>query len=121
MPYSPSDSDCVMHNFLMDAEAMFPEGFHPAQHWYKPDYSGITKWIPRSVVGVRYYFTDFGISVHIPEDDPVKLVTGKHGRDKEVPELSNKVPYDPFKLDIYIIGNMFRRKFCDVIIPPPVA
>ena len=103
-----------MYNFLMDAEAMFPEGFHPAQVMLKPDYSGWATWIPRSVVGVRYYFTDFGISVHIPEDQPGKTVTGDSGRDQEPPELFDTIPYDPFKLDIFIIGNMFKKEFCEV-------
>ena len=110
-----------MFNFLMDAEAMLPEGFHPANKWYKPDYSGLARWIPRSIVGVRYYFTDFGISVHLPEDHPTKTVTGSFGRDQKPPELSDTTPYDPFKLDIFIIGNMFKEEFCDVIIPSPVA
>ena len=90
---------------------MFPEGFHPSNNLYKRDYSGWITWIPRSVVGVRYYFKDFSISVHIPEDDPVKRGSGKG-----VPELSNKVSYDPFKLDIFIIGNMFKKEFCEVSI-----
>ena len=105
-----------MHNFLMDAEAMYPEGFHPTFSLHKRDFSGIATSISRSVVGVRYYFTDFGMSVHIPEDDPNKTVTGDLGRDEEAPELSNKVPYDPFKLDIFMIGNMFKKELCDVSI-----
>ena len=110
-----------MYNFSMDAEAMFPEGFHPTEPFRKRDYSGFSYWIPRSIVGVRYYFADFGISVHIPEDHPTKTVTGRSGRDKKPPELSDIKPYDPFKLDIFIIGNMFKEEFCDVIVPLLVA
>jgi len=105
--------DCVMHNFLMDADAMYPEGFHPVKQMYKRDYSGWATYIPRSVAGVRYYFADFGISTHLPEENPQKLVTGVKGRDQQPPELSETVPYDPFKLDIFIIGNMLRQEFCD--------
>ncbi|KAF9649332.1 kinase-like protein, partial [Thelephora ganbajun] len=105
--------DCVMRNFLMDADAMYPEGFHPVNYWFKRDYSGWATHIPRSVAGVRYYFADFGISVRIPEEEPQKFVTGTLGRDQEPPELSDTVPYDPFKLDIFIIGNMLRQEFCD--------
>ena len=105
----------------MEADAMYPEGFHPADIMFKRDYSGWATPIPRSVAGVKYYFADFGISVHIPEEDPRKLVTGFFGRDQEPPELSNPDPYDPFKLDIFIIGNMFRQEFFDVINPLPIA
>lgn len=105
----------------MDADAMYPEGFHPVNYMYKRDYSGWATYLPRSVAGVRYYFADFGISVHIPEDEPQKLTVGVLGRDQEPPELSETVAYDPFKLDIFIIGNMLKREFCDVVIPISVT
>lgn len=103
-----------MHNMLIDAEAMYPEGFHPVNISYKRDYSGWATYMLRSAVGVKYYFADFGISSHIPEGEPQKLVTGILGWGQEPPELSRTVPYDPFKLDVYIIGNMLKREFCDV-------
>lgn len=112
----PPGSDCVFHNFLMDPGAMYPEGFHPAQVAYKPDCSGLAEYLPRSAVGVKYYFADFGISVHIPDTGRPRLVTGDLGRDQDPPELSPTLPYDPFKLDVFIIGNMFKQQFCDVIV-----
>lgn len=111
-----SNSDCVMYNIMMDADAMYPEGFHPVRVDYKPDYSGWAPVISRSVAGVRYYFVDFGISVHIPEDDRPRFVTGNMGRDRDPPELSATVAYDPFKLDVFIIGNMLAGEICDVCV-----
>ena len=107
--------DCVMHNLMMDANAMFhPEGFHPVRTRFKRDHSGWATPVSRSAVGVKYYFVDFGISVHISEDASPKLVTGNLGRDRDPPELSATIPYDPFKLDVFIIGNMFRKKLYEV-------
>ena len=104
-----------MHNLMMDADAMYhPEGFHPARTRFKRDYSGWATYLPRSAVGVKYYFIDFGISVHLPEDDTNRLVTGHFGRDQAPPELSDTIPYNPFKLDVFIIGNMFKQEFCEV-------
>jgi len=106
--------DCVRKNLMMDADAMYPEGFHPVSLHQKPDYSGPAKHISRTAVGgVKYYFIDFGISVYIPENLHPKMVTGFMGRDRDPPELSETVPYDPFKLDIFIIGNMLKREFQD--------
>jgi len=105
--------DCVRANLMMDADAMYPEGFHPILTTYKPDYSGEAPYIPRSAAGVKYYFVDFGISVHIPASVYPKLVTGHLGRDQTPPELSTTIPYDPFKLDIYILGNMFKCELLD--------
>ena len=106
-----------MRNLMMDADAMYPEGFHPIHVGFKRDYSGWADYIPRSTAGVKYYFVDFGISSHILEDRQ-RFVTGNFGRDQEPPELSATVPYDAFKLVIFIIGNLFRRDFYEVIILP---
>jgi hypothetical protein len=113
-----------MHNLMMDADAMYPEGFHPVKWSYKRDYSGWNTHIPRSVAGVKYYFLDFGISVHIPEGEPQRA-TGTQGRDQDPPEFRGEGPdkdtpklYNPFKLDIFIIGNMLKNEFSNVTIPP---
>lgn len=102
-----------MKNLMMDADAMYPEGFHAVVPQYRPDYSGFAKHTTRTAAKVKYYFIDFGISAYIPEDLESQMVTGTLGRDQDPPELINgdTEPYDPFKLDIFIIGNMLRREF----------
>lgn len=133
-----------MKNLLMDSDAMYPQGFHPVEIAYAADYSGYAKHVSRTAANVRYYFVDFGISVHIPDNLASKLVTGRLGRDRDPPELSpdwgrsrkrgNQDPsdssaaaaeedegergYDPFKLDVFIIGNMLKQEFQMVRIPP---
>ena len=99
---------------MMDADVMYPEGFHPINLNHTADWSGFAKHTSRAVAKVKYYFIDFGISVHVPEDLHPKLVTGFLGRDRDPPELLRAVPYDPFKLDIFIIGNMLKREFQEV-------
>ena len=67
----------------------------------------------RSSGAVKYYFVDFGISTKVePGESP--LVLGRAGLDQEVPELSDEVPYDAFKVDVFIIGNTFKSMICDV-------
>jgi len=105
--------DCSRKNILMDGNAMFPSGFHPVRDMALPDYSDRAPYYLRSEVPVKYYYVDFGISVFIPPDHHPKLALGADGRDREVPELSLEVPYDPFKVDIFIIGNVFRRELQD--------
>ncbi|KAJ3474984.1 hypothetical protein NLI96_g12133 [Meripilus lineatus] len=102
--------DCATMNIMMDAKSMYPEGFHPLNKWC--DRSGIetAAHYTRSERPPRYYFTDFGISSYFPPDcEP--LVVGSEGRDFQVPELSKTVPYNPFKTDIFIIGNLFKNEF----------
>ena len=101
----------------MDADGIYPKGFHPATETM--DASGYKPAKPkrrRDAQGLRYYFIDFGISsIFGPDDD--RRVVGVDGQDNEVPELSMDVPYDPFLTDVFIIGNLFQKVFLDVRIP----
>ncbi|KAL7282051.1 hypothetical protein ACG7TL_003518 [Trametes sanguinea] len=101
--------DCAYKNVMMDAPALFPRGFHPDMDYKLPDMSGPAPVLSRSDAPVRYYLIDFGISTRFTPDMP-RLVVGCDGLDQEPPELSVTVPYDPFKLDVFLIGNLIRRR-----------
>ncbi len=105
----------------MDATAIFPQGFHPVADMCLPnDTRKAAPCLPRSTVPVKYYYADFGISTMFAPGDTDRLVTGTHGLDRDVPELSDDVPYDPFKVDVFILGNLIRTMFveasCHVIL-----
>ena len=99
---------------MVDSKALFPRGFHPVYCDRLPDASSGAPVLSRSTMPVKYYYIDFGISSYIPRDSKDKLVVGTLGRDQDVPELSSSVPYDPFKVDIFILGNVFRNEFREV-------
>ena len=106
----------------MAADRMFPQGFHPVKDIFLPDdITTPAPYIPRRDVGVRYYFVDYGISSYFPTGSEPRLVLGRDGRDQEVPELSDEVPYDPFKVDICTIGNVLRLDICKVSFCPSVS
>ena len=97
---------------MMDATALYPQGFHPISPLFLPnDLSSLAPVLPRASVAVTYYYVDFGISTLFASGEPNKLVTGWAGLDRDVPELSEEVPYDPFKVDVFILGNLFRQMF----------
>ncbi|KAH9852592.1 hypothetical protein C2E23DRAFT_730002, partial [Lenzites betulinus] len=102
--------DCAFKNVMMDATALFPLGFHPVSRTSLPDVSGLAPVLSRAGVPINYYFIDFGMSTRFTSESP-RLVTGTLGLDREPPELSDDVPYDPFKLDIFLIGNLIRGVF----------
>lgn len=106
--------DCAYKNIMMDASAMFPQGFHPMRELALPDVSGLAPILHRVDVPVRYYYIDFGISTRFATNQGPTLVLGTQGLDDEVPELSDTIPYDPFKTDIFIVGNLFRQQFLQV-------
>ncbi|KAI9428515.1 hypothetical protein H4582DRAFT_676776 [Lactarius indigo] len=103
-----------LKNILMDATRMFPRGFHPVRDAFLPhDISTPAPVLPRVDVGVKYYFVDYRTSSYFPEGTEPQLVLGFARRDQDVPELSDEVPYDPFKVDIFTIGNVLGREFVD--------
>ncbi|KAI0723542.1 kinase-like domain-containing protein [Earliella scabrosa] len=104
--------DCAYRNIMMDASSIFPQGFHPITDMSLPnDITSTAPVLPRASVIVPYYYVDFGISTLFDADDRDRLVTGMYGLDRDVPELSDEIPYDPFKVDVFILGNMFRKTF----------
>ncbi|KAI0077834.1 hypothetical protein K474DRAFT_1674588 [Panus rudis PR-1116 ss-1] len=102
--------DCAAGNIMMDAQPLYPRGHHPVRHAYTPDALWDSNPLARIDNPVKYYFIDFGISSKFGHGD-TPLVLGTKGRDKEPPELSNEIPYDPFMLDIYILGNVYNMEF----------
>ncbi|KAI0643664.1 hypothetical protein C8Q79DRAFT_976044 [Trametes meyenii] len=106
--------DCAYRNIMMDAEDLYPQGFHPINQRCLPH--SILKVAPvwsRKDIPVRYYYVDFGISTQFQQHDVNRLVVGAEGLDQDVPELSADVPYDPFKVDVFVLGNMFRQQFIE--------
>lgn len=97
----------------MDASHLFPKGHHPVRLDYTADAVFDAPHLTRSDNPVKYYFVDFGLSSHFKSDDS-PLVLGTKGRDKEPPELSDRQPYDPFPLDIFILGNLYLKGFLEV-------
>ncbi|GBE86795.1 hypothetical protein SCP_1000370 [Sparassis crispa] len=79
-----------------------------------PDGIFMLSSLSRSDHSVRYYFIDFGISSLIGKGES-PYVLGREGRDKELPEMSSEVPYDAFKVDIFVLGNLYKKEFLQVL------
>ena len=94
----------------MDAQALYPEGFHPVRLNYTPDILYRATHFTRAEHPVRYFYIDFGLSTRFAPGAS-SYVLGDVGRDTDVPELSNDVPYDAFKVDIFSLGNVFSKEF----------
>ncbi|KAG9047865.1 hypothetical protein FS837_001341 [Tulasnella sp. UAMH 9824] len=98
--------DCAFDNILMDGRALFPNGWHPQTFLATRDaLDSAGRPALREVRDLRYYFIDFGLSTH-----GESMTLGEDGQE-EAPELSLTVPYDPYKLDVYILGKAYARFF----------
>ncbi|KAJ7037422.1 kinase-like domain-containing protein [Mycena alexandri] len=111
--------DACELNLMMDATNVIPQGFHFSRPWTRDGVDYGIEWRARSsVLPVDYFIVDFGLSEYFPEGPQHARAVGKFGQDKTVPELSATVPYNPFKVDIYQLGNVFsdlNKKY------PPLA
>ncbi|KAH9938692.1 uncharacterized protein B0H18DRAFT_968369 [Fomitopsis serialis] len=114
--YGVAHRDCSYANLMMGTHTVSPRG----NRLYKPSCVPSSPRVApcRSLStgnSVKYYFIDFGLSVYTPSDKRGALVLGNEGRDRAPPELSSghKVPYDPFKLDVFLIGNVLLVPLVD--------
>lgn len=106
-------SDCAAENILMDGSNLYKDGWHPMNPWQARDGGDLVLTRKRSEAEIKYYFIDFGLSTEFPPEVHECLVTGQKGR-IEAPEQNSGLPYNPFKLDVYCLGQVYRRKIVDV-------
>ncbi|KZV91159.1 hypothetical protein EXIGLDRAFT_102710 [Exidia glandulosa HHB12029] len=105
--------DICLNNTMMDATRLIPGGWSPfVTSRVFPDNSSTGQPLrvnSRSRVPVDYYYIDFGLSTRFPSFADRQLVVGDIAQNISVPELSKRVPYDPFALDVRMYGDMIRR------------
>ncbi|KAI0657829.1 kinase-like domain-containing protein [Cubamyces menziesii] len=102
--------DISIPNIMMDAKPLYPDGHHPVRLNFAPDGMHRVTPLPRAGRSIRYYYIDFGLALQFqPGVTPTAL--GRVGRDREVPELSDTVPYDPLKVDIFALGHLYSQEF----------
>jgi hypothetical protein len=97
-------------NLAMDISRVVPKGVHFARWFTHDGVHSEFKWHDRwSVRPNKYYFIDFGLSSKYPMDETDIMDDGILGQDLTVPELSLNIPYNPFKVDIYQLGNALLK------------
>jgi len=96
---------------MMDATPLFPVPYHPGNYQYRRDWKGKSKHLTRTQRPVKYYFIDFGYARRYPQGDKNPLEIPTMGGDKTLPELKTRAPCNPFKGDIYCLGNLIREEF----------
>ncbi|KAJ7685981.1 hypothetical protein B0H17DRAFT_1137177 [Mycena rosella] len=111
-------SDICMLNIVVDASRMIPGGFHFIHAYtsdgvhhltcYRGDDSQPRLIKTRTDAGpMKYYYTDFELAVRFPSFEARGLVTGYVGHLRYLAhEFSDTVPYDAFKVDVRLVGEM---------------
>lgn len=95
---------------MMDARRLYPDGWYMFKPYMSRKGDVITVSPTRTEAGgVKYYFIDFGISTKDQSE-----TTGVDGHIR-APELARCLPdgtdepYDPYKLDVYILGTVYQK------------
>lgn len=96
----------------MDGIPLYPRGHHPVRLWLAPDGKKDVHPLSRTDHPVRYYFIDFGISSRFKYGES-PFVLGTQGRDK-APELSKRVSYNAFRVDVWMLGRVYEEDFLEV-------
>ena len=90
---------------MMDETRVVPKGSHFVRPYSHDGTDYNLTWHHRCRVSpVDYYYIDFGLSGWYPYGHDSALAMGVCGQVKTVPELSDTIPYNPFKVDIYQMG-----------------
>ncbi|KAF7306329.1 Protein kinase domain-containing protein [Mycena indigotica] len=107
--HSIAHRDVCRLNLMMDASKVVPGGNNfNIPRAEENDLSLHYSWKDRcSVEPVAYYLIDFGLSRYFPEGVEAAASFGRYGQDRTVPEFKWEVPHNPFKVDIYQLGNTF--------------
>ncbi|EJD44858.1 hypothetical protein AURDEDRAFT_124948 [Auricularia subglabra TFB-10046 SS5] len=104
--------DICLNNTMMDGTDLIPGGWSAFAPNYRFGPNGMVSHAirvkSRSSTPVKYYFIDFGLSSRFTSFSDRKLVVGDVAQNLTVPELSKRVPYDPFALDVRMFGDMIR-------------
>ncbi|KIM71401.1 hypothetical protein PILCRDRAFT_17110 [Piloderma croceum F 1598] len=105
-----SHGDACKLNLMMDASRVVPKGSHFIRDFGHDGVNCNLTWRHRCTVGpVQYFYIDFGLSMWHPHGYESAKALGIVGQVKDIPELSDTVPYNPFKLDICQLGRTILK------------
>ncbi|KAJ3892365.1 kinase-like domain-containing protein [Lentinula edodes] len=107
--------DCSINNMAMDAKTMYPHQYHPRAPERRYDWTGRVYHRSRTHRPPRYYLIDFGFSQKYDPSQPRPLEYAIKSGGYLPPEGAAVIPCDPFATDVFLLGNMIRTSFLDVI------
>ncbi|KAJ7693177.1 hypothetical protein B0H17DRAFT_1279859 [Mycena rosella] len=115
-----------MENIVMDASHMVPGGFHFSwphasadglyllQTHARDDSAPHTIKLHTEAGPMDYYFIDSGLTMHFSSYRMCERMTGDVSRLRKcIPEISKTIPYDPFKVDGRLVGEMLHWQFLE--------
>ncbi|KAJ7186605.1 kinase-like domain-containing protein [Mycena filopes] len=102
--------DIAAQNMVMDESRVVPSGSHFSEPRTHTGFFRSFSWNNRCSVGpIDYYYIDFGLSLYFPDGQETAQHLATLRTFPTIPELSQTVPYNPFKVDIFQLGLTVRK------------
>ncbi|KAJ7450258.1 kinase-like domain-containing protein [Mycena galericulata] len=102
--------DIAPQNMMMDESKVVPKGSHFVDPRTHTGFHNLFSWNERCSVGpVDYYYIDFGLSLRFPDGKDSARHLGTLRTFPTIPELSQTVPYNPFKVDVFQLGLTIHK------------
>ncbi|KAI0345535.1 hypothetical protein BDW22DRAFT_1353026 [Trametopsis cervina] len=97
----------------MDADDMFPGGFHPVKLNLDPTCTFKATIVPRNRAFVRYYYVDFE---YRDQTSDLRYSDGTLRETDAAPPYLSQGPdgIEPDKLEVWVIGQFLKTQFYDV-------
>ncbi|KAF5366345.1 hypothetical protein D9757_011467 [Collybiopsis confluens] len=107
-------NDAKHNNIMMDWYPLYAHPPHPFRTSVRRDWSGPSNPRNRTLYPVKYYFIDWDLSELYDRSTgtPIRVPPG-YGGDQSVPEFQRNELCDPFAVDVYCLGNVFRTKLIE--------
>ncbi len=100
---------------MMDPAPLFSEPPHPVRAYRSYDFKRRVTQLTRTSHPTKYYYIDFGLSLLCRPPNASPLIRVSFGGNKTVPEYEEpEVLRDPYKIDVYCLGNLLQNQFLEV-------
>lgn len=98
----------------MDGSKMYPHGFHPTRKTANVDGFTFAKYISRTKAkAIKYFYIDFEMSKLIRSESDRRMRVRQGARNLP-PEIERGDVYDPFPVDMYYLGHVYREYLLEV-------
>jgi hypothetical protein len=106
-------SDLMAQNIMMDGRPIFPQGWHFTRRGCAPN--GVDPITPLARIDhpVQYFIIDYDCSMMFSPGQS-HLLEGFDGDKTCPPEVKKSQPYDAFKMDVFMLGDVFDKSFFQV-------
>ncbi|KAI0088676.1 hypothetical protein BDY19DRAFT_179850 [Irpex rosettiformis] len=105
--------DGEYRHIMMDARALYPDGFHPVKLHLDPTAQREATHLPRGGCTVHYYYTEFQFDElqyrQLPSDWEILRNNGR----VYAPELFEKGRPDSYNVDVWDVGQILRTRLYD--------